>query len=343
MSKFQKHTHRAREALIKLGRQYPIWANVEQLRQAKEEMGWPNWCYIPMGGWHAIAMQHAPNPLEVSRLTSLFAALGAWRMTQGIYRFDPALYPALIETPISGDIPIDVLYQLPEWCIYIETPGLKLENTDVHGAWCHLEYDYNTKRHELRFLVDTDTDLYPIVLHLTKKSLDEALEETLNESEKQAKAAGLGSLFSKGARETLKEILPPLLSLVLYICSQQEFTRRGTEDIPANPQPKKTKKGWRVFPADGPLEWDVGVRIGAALRQAYQSEQSGGDGLPTGRQVRPHVRRAHWHTFVSGPRIAEDGSDIPADKRKRSLKWIPPIAVNVDSIDGMPSVIRKVD
>lgn len=49
------------------------------------------------------------------------------------------------------------------------------------------------------------------------------------------------------------------------------------------------KKGWKLFPANGPLEWDVGVRIGAALRQAYQSEQLGDDGLPTGRQVRPHV------------------------------------------------------
>lgn len=341
MSKFQKNTHRAREALIKLGRQYSIWADVEQLRQAKEEMGWPDWCYLPMGGWHAIASQSTPDPLEVSHLTSLFAALGAWRMTQGIYRFDPALYPALLETPISGDIPTDILYLLPEWCVYIESPELTLKNAEVFGFWCHLEYDYNTKRHELRFLADTDKGPIPAVLHLTGGSLSDALDASLAESERQAKTIN-ADFDASSTKGPLIEFLAPALSLVLYLCSQQEFTRRGTEDTPANPQPKKTKKSWKLFPADGPLEWDVGVRIGAALRQAYQSEQSGGDGLPTGRQVRPHVRRAHWHTFVSGPRIAKDGSDIPADKRQRNLRWVPPIAVNVDAIDEIPSVIRTI-
>lgn len=341
MSKFKKRTHRAREALIQLGQQYPIWADVDKLRQSKDEIGWPDWCYLPMGGWHAIAMQYASSPLTVSKLTAEFAALGTWRMTQGIYRFDPALYPALIETPISSDIPEVVLYQLPEWCIYIESPDLQLEDNPVHGFWCHLEYDFNTGRHELRFLADTNEGKIAAILHLKGGSLLDALEASLAESSAQAAKLGI-ELDTDKTKTDLLEFLPSALSLVLYVCSQQEFTRRGTLDVPSNPQPKKTKKGWKLFPANGSLEWDVGVRIGAALRQAYQSEQLGDDGLPTGRQVRPHVRRAHWHTFVSGPRIAKDGSEIPADKRQRNLRWLPPIAVNINEYDALSATIRNV-
>ena len=47
-----------------------------------------------------------------------------WRMTQGIYRFHPEANAALVETPVTGPLPIEVFYQLPQWCVFIETPGL---------------------------------------------------------------------------------------------------------------------------------------------------------------------------------------------------------------------------
>ena len=84
------------------------------------------------------------------------------------------------------------------------------------------------------------------------------------------------------------------------------------------------------------------MRIGSALRAAYQREQAGGDAAGDGHQVRPHMRRAHWHTVVSGKRKAADGSAIPAEKRRRELRWMPPIAVNVDDIGELPAVVRKV-
>jgi hypothetical protein len=35
-------------------------------------------------------------------------------MTQGIYRYDLAVYDALRDTPVSGDIPHEVLYRMPD-------------------------------------------------------------------------------------------------------------------------------------------------------------------------------------------------------------------------------------
>ena len=54
--------------------------------------------------------------------------LAAWRrwdmeIQPGIYQFDFDFMSALSDTLITGDMPSEVLYRLPEWCIYIETNG----------------------------------------------------------------------------------------------------------------------------------------------------------------------------------------------------------------------------
>src|SRR3546814_10697965 len=124
------------------------------------------------------------------------------------------------------------------------------------------------------------------------------------------------------------------------LCADPDITRRGTPAAPSNPEPVRTRRnGWRLLPADGTAEWDVGVRLGAALRAASERSDSGD---VTGRQVRAHVRRAHWHTMISGPRLRDDKTVIPAAQGKRDLRWLPPIPVNVDDYDAMPSVVRPV-
>lgn len=162
MAQFNRKTHSAREALLAFGRQYPqAWEFADELRRnAIQDMSWPAWCYLPMGGWYAVVSRmlagggRLTTPDQIAAVSQI-AALGAWRMTQGIYRFDPALYPALIDTPISGDIPADMLYRLPEWCVYIETPDLEWSGAPLRGIWAHMECDHNTGQHELRMLTDS--------------------------------------------------------------------------------------------------------------------------------------------------------------------------------------------
>ena len=98
-----------------------------------------------------------------------------------------------------------------------------------------------------------------------------------------------------------------------------------------------------MFPASSERTWDVGVRIGAELRKTQQSEceiYSHGENV----SPRPHIRRAHWHGFMSGSKKRADGSLIPLSERKFELKWIPPIAVNLIKGDNdMPSVVHPID
>jgi hypothetical protein len=48
--------------------------------------------------------------------------------------------------------------------------------------------------------------------------------------------------------------------------------------------------------------------------------------------VRPHIRRAHWHSFWAGKK----------GEQTIRLKWLPPIAVNAKDSDHLPAVIREI-
>ena len=299
---------------------------------------WPSWCYLPLAAAYAIVSADAGvERLGLDRVGDVarLGALATWRVTQGIYRIDPALYVALIATPVDGELPCDVLYHLPEWCVYVEASSeFTFAGLPLLGFFAHLEWDSNTGRAELRLLLDCDGALVPVTLHLGAWSLPEAIARWQREAERQAAMAAV-ALPAARPTEPLRKAIAPMISLLLYLCSTAAEIGDGGRR-PENPTPTRTKRGWRMFPAPKPTTWDVGMRIGAALRAAYQREQVGRAGAPTGRQVRPHVRRAHWHTYVIGPR-----ADVTAQRRE--LRWLPPIAINVDDPDGLPAVVRRVD
>jgi hypothetical protein len=212
---------------------------------------------------------------------------------------------------------------MPEWSLYLETPMVELGDERVHGAWCHLESDANTGGTELRLLLDLDRVLVPIPVHLGSWPLAEGLAKAAEMAHRNAIAHGI----QLSASNALAASIPAV---------------RQTA-VPANPEPVSTRRhGTKTFAANKETVWDVGVRIGAALRAAYQREETGGDAAPTGRGVRPHVRRAHWHVFVSGPRLRDDGSAIAAGERIRELRWLPPIPVNVDDYAALPAVVHPV-
>ena len=73
-------------------RQYPdAWKQVDEFRARRKELGnWPDWCFLPLAGTYAIVSKgktlQSPNQ---AHHIGILGALAAWRVTQGIYRFDP--------------------------------------------------------------------------------------------------------------------------------------------------------------------------------------------------------------------------------------------------------------
>jgi len=348
----QDKIHRARRALDSAMQRYPRAAadfdRFQGLRGAPDFENWPDWCWMPIAAGVATVSGGGPNnvPWDALQHPAILTALMTWRRTQGIYRFDPALMAAVIDTPIDGDVPADALQRLPEWCVYIDLAGSAL-SPQLHGVWAHMEYDVaRGGQAELRFVLDCARDprqpfasdglqVIPVLLVGTLDASLARLRESAQEQLRIHKIPDLTPLQPTTIAH--RELVRALVALTLYLCSQD----RDVADRSGKPA-SIAHQGRQSSPRASVTQWEVGTRIGAALRAAYQREQTGGDAAPSGRSVRPHVRRAHWHTMLSGARFGADGTPIDPAHRTRNLRWLPPIPVNVDDLDGMPSVIHPV-
>jgi hypothetical protein len=328
------------EILDEVGHLYPdAWKIIDLCRSGRGEKlpDWPQWCFCPAAAaCEIVALKAGTRDLmrhiEVMPHIAYISALAAWRVTKGIYHFDKTLQDALVSTPLEGDIPHQVLFRLPEWCVYIETPGVMYIDSQLFGFFAHLESDAKTGRIELRLLTDTAKGLFPIPLHLGAWSLTESVQRYFDECYKCGMPQDV--LHVETSRN-MAGLVSPLVSLLLYLCSQNAEIGDGSR-APHNPEPKKTKRGTRIFQADQPTVWDVGVRIGAAIRRAQESEREPSQAEPGHHATpRPHIRRSHWHSFWTGPRAQ-------ADMRKIELKWLPPIPVNLEDLDGLPATVRRV-
>jgi hypothetical protein len=325
---------RPKAHLVTASKRYPgAWKQYDVFRQGRGSTGfpgWPDWCFCPLAGAYAIVSGGGDNRIptqhigEVARL----GALAAWRVSQGIYRFDDDLRASLLATSLSGDLPCEVLYRLPEWCVYIETPGRSWDGVALYGFFAHLESDANNGREELRLLLDHDDELIPVPIHLGSWPLTEAIARALDLS--KTHAVSIGETIPAGVKVEIEQVISPLISLLLYLCADEAEIGTG-DDRPKMPKPTKTKQGQRLFPPDSPKTWEVGVRIGAALRRAQA--QAGAPSGEVGTHARPraHIRRAHWHTYRVG-----------AGRSDRRLKWLPPIPINVFDAELLPAVIKNV-
>ncbi len=325
--------------LSEYNRAYPRgWREINRLREGrgKDLPWWPDWCFVPIAGAIAIVTEGASMPLSseaqmrlVEYPPAIMAALAGWRMTKGIYRFEPTLLEELAAMPLEGKLPTEIFYSLPEWAIYIETPGMTFPpfgEGELQGFFIHLEYDVNDGRSELRFALCMDNDgvkkQYYIPLHLGKWDMTEAINRVYE-------VPNLTELT-----EGIAESLTPLVNLVLYICSANADYEKPVH--PSRLMSGKKKKKYAA--AIQHKTWDIGVRLGPALRKARTvidvEETEEGEESEIRTSPRPHWRRGHWHHFWTGPRSEPE-------KRKLVLRWLPPIPVGIPGVDT-PAVVRKV-
>lgn len=306
-----------------------VWREWDAVRESARDMGqtWPAWCYVPMAAAHAVARGYARTPIEAGQVTAVLQAAALWRPSLGIYRFAPELAQALVGTPLTGELPADVLQTLPEWCVYIETPhlGLQLGEVRVQGAWVHLEHDTHREAAELRLVLHVPPPVryVPVPIHLAG-GLRDGIEAAEREAMMQAAAHGHDvSSVPDIPREAVR-VVASIVSLALYLCTEEPDL--GDREPPAKVEPRRSKRRREPFlqGAEAPVVWETGFRLAEQLRAASE-----GDG---GGTVRPHVRRAHWHTYWVG---SEQRGD-----RRRELRWLSPMLVG-----GAPdrATVRKVE
>lgn len=343
--KLEPHHQRPLQLLLLAEAAAPhCWELLDSFREdrGKSVPDWPRWCYLPIAAGFSVATSGADpseflfNPTLKHRGAGLgppLVALAAWRATQGVWEFDPSLYSALWETPVEGKLPVELLYRLPEWAPYLVLRDVQWGGRKVHGVIPWLEWDANGGAPELRLLLDVDGasqlgDITALALHLDADTVDECVHRAADQAVRFAAPAStlVQQAELRAAYGSNIDLVRHLLSLVLYLCSQEpDLTRRPP------PAPVSYRKPV-LRPPQQPVVWPVGLRIGSALRAGEQREH-GEPGDPTGRTVRPHIRRAHWHCYWTGAR--SEGK--PGERLE--LRWVAPTAVGA----GTPVVtVREI-
>jgi hypothetical protein len=331
-------TERPLRYLARISKDHPgLWREMDRLRaNPLRAGGWPSWCFLPAGGADQAALALGRN-LDAFQ-TAVLCALYSWRPTQGVYLFDPDLLDAVWDTPVSGDIPAEILKQLPEWCCYVAFPAPRfLDDVELGGYFMHLDYDFQYRRPNLHLILDaTQTDgstyLSPSLMCLVG-DMGECFRASFRRLEESVKEDGGFSLGFDTPEEGYAYVenvrrrdqdhpneLAPLVSLALYLASATREMRSGALTRPVRPAVQQTRRdGPRIFPPASPRVWEVGFRTGAALRagEAASAPASSGEGRTHG-SPRPHLRMAHWHHFWTGPLTGE---------RQLILKWLHPILV----------------
>jgi hypothetical protein len=301
------------------------WRRVDELRAARHR-SWPSWCFLPLAGALEVlaAGRHdhsEEEAISIGRQAHPFAALAAWRATQGIYEFHAAVRDAIAETPLDGDLPCELLHRVPEWCVYLRTSGMQIGPWKPEGAFVFLNWEASSGREDLRIALDAPPELLclpAVQLHLG--TIAAGITATYDDARARERIVGrslVPSYLPSPSEWAL--IVAPVISLVLYLCAENSEIddAAGRAASPRNPVPTATKQGPRTFPPPKPTTWNVAFRVGSALERSCREPRSDPQG-GTHARPRPHIRRAHYNTYWTGPR---SGLQVPV------LRWLAPTII----------------
>jgi hypothetical protein len=328
------------------------WRHVGELRAyyAREQPNdLPSWCWIQTDAvlhyytheadWDIV---DAIRPLGIAGSTELVAltALAAWRQTKGIYHFDPDLAREVIATSLDDKLPAQALKRLPAWCCYVASGDAIAQAV---GFYVFLDWVVLAERAELVLVFDLDTSGeqglvmdWSIPL-LEGGSIREAISHAMDNTRKYPDRVGrLAGTLDTG--QLLADFIYPAVALTLYLCAGNPDVVPGTPPATASRPRRKRGKGAGI-PSE-PRAWEVGWRIGAALRAARHATAGSQRRLTTTGRTSPipHMRGSHWQSFRVGPGRPDERTDYV-------VHWIPPIPVNLDPSrpdGGLVTTVRPV-
>ena len=263
---------RAQHILSAVERRYPTaWTHAEDFRRQRNQdlLHWADWCYVPLLAAYRTVSNDATELIHPTRShhCAIVAALSTWRVTQGLYKFDGGLYGDLIHADTEFQIEEHSYYHLPQWSVYVQTPGLQWHERRLHGFWAHLTEDLITESQQLCLLLDTASDVHdpfdyfsgclPISVSLDALPLEEAISTAqLINSARLIRSGYIG--HSHFQENTSPSALRSVLALLNYLCtnyaaiSGHNGTPRNPVTAPSHATPIATRpETWEVRSADG--------------------------------------------------------------------------------------------
>ena len=271
-------------------------------------------------------------------------ALAGWRQGKTVYDFSPALTEELYRGAAEKKLTLAAdMLRLPAYTVYIQPNFREAEDEADQGcgffvSWnytpapelCFVSVDSRGKADlEYRLLIGEEEETLEACMDRTAASFRESLEKARSMRAIQ-ESIGDEEVDLTGTLRSFRRIVSKWLALVLYLSAvNAEIRRDPAHDF------RRTRKV-----RDIPREIDhllvgeeTGIRLTEFRRRAgnARGEDRGGHH----RSPVMHLRRAHWHTYLRGPRKL-------GPKRQRFLKWIAPIMVGGEGKTSEVVTVAKV-
>lgn len=265
-----------------------------------------------------------------------------WRQHRVVYRVHPGLADALTETETSAAVPCEVLTRLPHpnpFVVFpapLPAPAAVDPPTPIAVPPVFLGMLVTGMTEHDQLCSTADPDARYLYISLTTKLRYEGSGETYEETTRLVPLAGtrtidelitLNADFGGGpgdmSQEGDRRVHSLALSLLLYLCSDRSDIREHRPLATAGRRGRKTRRQEARTVVD--MGFDVGPSLDASRRSPSSESDSGAAGTGT---VRAHLRRAHWHTYLTGPR------DHPPE-----VRWLLPTLVNQGKGNSRPLVV----
>jgi hypothetical protein len=272
-----------------------------------------------------------------------------WHACRVVYRVHPALFSGIAETGTANKVPCEVLARLPHPNPFIVFPEPIPCEPDPYSTAPIAEAPVFTGmlvtgQTEERDLCSTDDPaLCYLNVALAGRLRYAGQEPTYEERTLTLPTTGLKTAeeMARDMQATISRYNPSkaraadardvaafhlAINLLLYVCSSEPDMKTIQSAVL-----RGRKKNANARRRANTSIVDVGFHVGPALWRAERERQEPHRDEHTGRLVRPHIRRAHWHTYWTGPRTAPQ---LP------ELRWLHPIIVRPDDRDkGISTVI----
>lgn len=262
------------------------------------------------------AMEHLPEEDRYFQVSSGVVLVGWW-YTKTVAQFDLDMLGELFDTDDSG-----LMISLEQCCKFLGSPVLiplekpyRDDGADILGCIVGFATDdpigFNGRNSFvfLPVLMDRESELPNFAVGLARfntRDKKQALPlRDLIGSVAEAQDDGGIPGFSLYRKE--------LTAKLAYLLTETpDVNRCMSVSAPTIKRPRRRPE--TIFPPERPRFMPLGEEFGNLIRQYREREAASGHTIHG--TVRPHIRRAHWHTFLMG-----------AGREKRTLKWLPPTFV----------------
>lgn len=283
----------------------------------------------------ASAGPDAASFMGVSVQTAEAAKL--WRRHRVVYRVHPGLAESLLETDTRTAVPCEIFSRLPHPDPFVAFPtplpapiakdgyleiaeapmivGMLITGANEYEQICSTA-DPQVRRLNIALATRVRYEGQPpgheeatVFVPLDgKRSIEDLIDYTEQ-----------WPTFGQITRDEQRSIYNLSLSLLLYLCSDSRDVREY--------RPENGRRGKKTRRPDQKL-LDLGFDSGPSL-QATRRIGPASDMRGEGGRVRAHLRRAHWHTYWTGPRTA------PTPE----VRWLHPTLVNKAEFQSRATLI----